>query len=65
MSHDIKNWYKIGRKTDLLFQKWQKFGEFYPKHSKILKISTLSDSYCAKYVTFDLKKSRGVVFHGT
>ena len=65
MSHDIKNWYKIRRKTDLLFQKWQKFGEFYPKHSKILKISTLSYSYCAKYVTFDLKKSRGVVFHGT
>ena len=32
---------------------------------KILKISTLIGSFFAKYVTFDLKKYRGVVFHDT
>ena len=30
-----------------------------------LKISTLIGSYCAKYITFDLKKYRGVIFHYT
>ena len=25
MSHDTEEWYKIWRKTDLLFQKWQEF----------------------------------------
>ena len=28
MSHDPEEWCKIWRKTYLLFQKWQKFGEF-------------------------------------
>ena len=39
----------------MLFQKWQEFGEFWPKHSKVSKIYTLIDSYCAKYLMFDLK----------
>ena len=32
---------------------------------KILKISTLIGSFCAKYVTFHLKKPKGVIFHDT
>ena len=32
MSNDTENWCKIRRKTDLLFQKWQEFGEFWPEH---------------------------------
>ena len=32
---------------------------------KILKISTLTGSFCAKYITFDPKKYRGVMFHDT
>ena len=32
---------------------------------EILKMSTLIGSVCAKYVTFDLKKYRGVIFHDT
>ena len=33
MSHDTEEWCKIWRKTDLLFQKWQEFGEFWSEHS--------------------------------
>ena len=34
MSHYSEEWCKIWRTTDLLFQKWQEFGEFQPEHSK-------------------------------
>ena len=65
ISHDPEDWCKIWRKTDLLFQKWQEFGEFWPEHSKVSKICTFIGSYCAKYLMFDLKKYRGVIFHET
>ena len=42
---------QIWRKTDLLFQKWQEFDEFWSEHSK--------------YVKFDLKKYRGIIFNDT
>ena len=29
MSHGPEEWSKIWRKTDLLFQKWQEYGEFW------------------------------------
>ena len=32
---------------------------------KIFKICTLICSFCAKYVTFNLKRYRGVIFHDT
>ena len=57
MSHDTKQWCKIWRKTDLLFQKWHEFGEFWPQHSKVSKGCTLICSYCEKYIMFDLQKS--------
>ena len=53
------------RKTDVLFHKWQKFGEFWHEQSKVWKICTLIDSYCGKYLMFELKKYRGVIFHDT
>ena len=65
MSHDPEHWRKIWRKTDLLFQKWQEFGEIWPEHSKVYKTCTFICSYCAKYLMFDLKKYRGVIFHDT
>ena len=65
ISHDPEEWCKIWGKTDLLFQKWQKFGEFWPEHSKVSHICTLIGSYCAKYLMFHLKKYRGVIFHDT
>ena len=37
MSHETKEWYKIWRKTDLLFQKWQEFAELLPEYSKFSK----------------------------
>ena len=64
-SHNTEDWCKVWRKTDLFFQKWQKFGEFWPKHLKVSKICTLIGSFCVKYRTFDLKKCRDVIFHDT
>ena len=65
MSYDTEQWCKIWRKTNLLFQKWQKFGEFWSEHSKVAKICTLIGSFRTKYITFDLKKYGGVIFHDT
>ena len=56
------SWY--WRKTNL-FQKWQEFGKFWSQHSKVSKICTLIGPLRAMYITFDLKKYRGVIFHGT
>ena len=63
MSHDTEDSCKIRRKTDLLFQKWPEFGEFWPEHSKLSKFSLWL--VLLWKVTFDLKKYRGVIFHGT
>ena len=65
VSHDTEDWCKIWRKTDLLFQNWQEFGEFLSEHSKVSKIYTLISSLREKYVMFDLKKYRGVIFQDT
>ena len=65
MSHDPEDWCKIWRKTDLLFKKWQEFGGFWPEHSKVSKICIFIGSFCGKYLLFDLKKYRGVIFHDT
>ena len=45
------------------FVKWKEFREFQPEHSKGSKICTLDGSFCAKHLTFDLKKYRGVIFY--
>ena len=63
MSHDTEEWCKIWRKTNLLFQKWQEFGEFWSGHLEILKICTLMVCIWPKH--FELKKYRGVMFDGT
>ena len=56
MSHHSEDWSRIWRKTDLLLQRWQKFGEFWPKHLIVSKICTFIGSYCAKYLKFDNKE---------
>ena len=48
-----------------MFEKWQEFGIIWPEHSKVSKTCTFICSYCAKYLMFDLKKYRGVIFHDT
>ena len=65
MPHDTEDWYKIWTKTNLLFQNWQEFGEFWSEHSKVSKICTLIDRFCGKYIIFDLKKYCEVIFHDT
>ena len=64
ISYDPEYWCKTWRKTDLLFQKWQEFGEIWLEHSKVYKNCIFACSYCAKYLMFDLKKYRGDIFHG-
>ena len=61
MSHE--DWCKIWRKTDLLFQKWQEFGEFWPEHWKFSKMFTLLGSFWAKYILFEPKTYRGIIFY--
>ena len=57
MFYDNEDWCRIWRKTDLLFQKWQEFGEFWSEHSKVSKIYTFIRPFCGKYITFDLKSA--------
>ena len=56
ISYDTEEWRKIWRKTDLLFQKWLEFSEFWSKHSKVWKTCSLIGPFRTKYITFDLKK---------
>ena len=64
--HDNEEWCKIGRVFDLSFQnRHEDFDEFWPKHSKISKICTLTGWLWPKYIMFDLKTYRGVMFGRT
>ena len=65
MSHDTQDKCKIWRKTNLFFQKWQEFGKFWSEHSKVSNIYNLIGPFHKKYVMFDLKKYRWVIFHDT
>ena len=50
----------------MLFQNWRKeFDKIWPEHSKVSKIVILMGSFWAKYILFELKKYRGVIFHET
>ena len=65
MCRDIEEWCKIWRGNDL-FQKWHKeFDEFWTERLKVSKIFTLMHSFRAKYILFELKKYRGVIFKDT
>ena len=66
MCHDNEEWCKNWRGIDLSVQKWhEEFDEFWPEHSTISKICTLIGCFWAKYIMFELKKYRGVIFDGT
>ena len=54
---DTEKWCKTWRQTDLMFQKWQELGEFWPEQLEISKICTLIGSFCENYTTFDLKRT--------
>ena len=64
--HETDKGYKIRRGNHLLFQNWHKeFDKFWSEHSKVSKVFTLMASFWAKYILFELKKYRGVIFHDT
>ena len=61
--NDNKEWCKVRLGIDLSFQNWhQEFDKFWPEHSKVSKIHTLMGSFWTKYIMFELKKYRGVVW---
>ena len=51
-NHRLRNWHK-------------ELDKFWTEQSKVSKIFTLMRSFWAKYKLFELKKYRGVIFHGT
>ena len=64
--HETEGRYKIWRGIDLSFQNWHKeFDKIWPEHSKVSKIFILMGSFWAKYILFELKKYRGIIFHET
>ena len=64
--HETKEGYKIWRGIDSSFQNWHmQFDSIWPEHSKVSKIFILMDSFWAKYILFELKKYRGIIFHET
>ena len=61
--YETEEGYKIWRGIELLFQNWHKeFDKIWPEHSKVSKIFTLMGSFWAKYILFELKKYKGVIF---
>ena len=66
LCHDNEKWYKISRGIDLSVQNWhEEFDKFGPEHSKISKICNLMGFFWTKYIMFELKKYRGIMFDGT
>ena len=66
MCYENEEWYKIWKRIDLSVQNWYvEFDEFWPTHLKISKICALMGCFWPKYVMFELKKYRGVVFDST
>ena len=66
VSHETEEGYKIWREINLSFQHWHKeFDKFCPEHSKFSKMFTLMGSFWEKFILFELKKYRGVIFHKT
>ena len=59
MTHDTEEWCKI-----FCFQNDKNLVNF-ERSTKKSKISTLIGPFCAKYITLDLKKYIGAIFHDT
>ena len=64
--HETEVRYKIWRGIYLSFQNWHKeFDKFWPEHSEVSKLFNLMGSFWVKYILFELKKYRRVIFHKT
>ena len=53
--HGTKECFKIWRKTDLLFEKWQKFGTFSLEHLKVSKLGLWWDPFVQSRKAMPLK----------
>ena len=63
MRCDNEEWCKIWNRIDLPLQNWhEEFNKFWPEHSKIC---TLIGWFWPKYIMFELKKCRGIMFDFT
>ena len=61
---DNEEWYKIWRGIDLSFQSWhEEFDKFWFEHLIHFNDFVLMFPFWAKYILFELKKCRGVIFH--
>ena len=66
MCHDKEEWCKIWKRIDLSLQNWHdRFVDFWLKHSKVSNICPLMGSFWIKYIMFELKNYRGVIFQDT
>ena len=61
----LKSDVKFEEKSICYFKNNKNFVNFDPSTQKPQKICTFIGPFCAKYITFDLKKYRGVIFHDT
>ena len=65
MFHDNEEWSKVWRETDSCFQNDMKtLVNFHPNTQKS-KNFTLMGYFCSKYMRFQLKKYRELIFHDT
>ena len=66
MSHDNEEWRKIWRGIDLSFQNWhEEFDEFWLEYTEVSNVCTLIGSFWPRHIMFELKMSKGVIFHDT
>ena len=66
MGNDTKELWKVLRGIDLLFKNWHKeFDEFLLENLKVSKTYTLMGCFWPKYIMFELRKYRVVMFDGT
>ena len=66
MCNDTEEWWNIWWEIDLSFQNWHKeLDEIWLEHSKFSKTYTLMGCFWPKYIMFELKRYRGVIFHDT
>ena len=66
MCYDNEELHEIWWGTDLSFQSWHKeFDKFWPELLKVSQIFILMGSFWAKYIMFELKNYRVVIFQET
>ena len=64
--HDNERWCKKLREMGLWVQNWhEEFNKFLPEHSKASQICTLMGYFGPKYIVFELRKYKQVMFDGT